>query len=342
MFIGCWEIKETFEEMIEKKMHDKVFPTIRYAQNCWISREEKMGIGKQRIVQNQFYSPSFITKNGTPLPQNSFRACRSSWNWACKVSLFAELAGHGIFMRFTQQKWGYQWELASNQTWLVKIIYPNSDFEGATMNCEVIWTIMGCWYTDSKTSSPAPIGAFFWIERRVWPSALSELCHGMKNLMFWWATAKMGRIIPYIVEKTTCLKPHVWNHMFETTNQKTSKIRSSKWNLPPSHPTIAPLGFPGSSGGCQLNFLCSSSTFTRSEHTSGWLDWAPAGRIFWAVSAPVCEVENPPISRQSHELVSRFLIPGYRKIGPLWVFQTLCHSTHSMMVENGIPTFHGL
>jgi len=47
-------------------MHDKVFPTIRYAQNRWISREEKMGIGKQRIVQNQFYSPSFITKKQHP------------------------------------------------------------------------------------------------------------------------------------------------------------------------------------------------------------------------------------------------------------------------------------
>ena len=347
MFIGCWEIKETFEEMIWRKMHDKVFPTIRYAQNCWISREEKMGIEKQRIVQNQFYSPSFITKKQHPPAAKQLPS----------LPQLLKLSMQGLVVRGAGRIWDFHEIYPTKLGISMGIGHKSNMASRHHLSKQRLWRgnyelwgdmddhgLLIYWFQDIKwlgRLALAPIGAFFWIERRVRPSALSELCHGMKNLMFWWATAKMGRIIPYIiiyiyihiVENNTCLKPPTRKH------QK-SDLPSGIYPHP-IPPSSAPLGFPGSSGGCQLNFLCCSSTFTRSEHTSGWLDWGRAGRIFWAVSAPVCEVENPPFLVKAMSWWDGFWSLATEK-GPLWVFQTLCHSTHSMMVENGIPTFHGL
>ena len=93
---------------------------------------------------------------------------------------------------------GFKWELSWNQTWLVDIIQnPNSDFEGAILNWD--WgdndhgLLLIYWFEDNKWLVPAaPIGAFFWTERRVWPE---ELANSSVRGSGFWAEASSKTIL---------------------------------------------------------------------------------------------------------------------------------------------------
>ena len=72
--------------------------TILYSRKCSTPERENSKI----IYQN---SDELRDEAWWTIGFPHFRACRSSWNWACKVSLFAELAGrcfNGTIVYFTE------------------------------------------------------------------------------------------------------------------------------------------------------------------------------------------------------------------------------------------------